>query len=282
MGVGLSGRLLYHRLMIRVGIGGWTYAPWRGRFFPEGLPQAQELSYASRALTSIEINGTFYRTQKPESFRKWADETPEGFVFSVKAPRYATNRAVLAEAEPSIARFVDSGLAELGPQLGPILWQMPATKRFDPDDLASFLALLPKTLGGSPLRHAIEARHATFASPDFVSLMRDAGVAIVYVETDKGAAPIADTTADFVYARLQRCRETEEDGYPPLELNAWADRARSLEAGESPPDLPRLTEPAANTGKRDVFLYMISGAKERAPAAAMALIKRLGDPAAEH
>lgn len=259
--------------MIRVGIGGWTFAPWRGRFFPKGLPQAQELAHASRTLTTIEINGTFYRTQKPESFRHWTEQTPDDFVFSVKAPRYATNRAVLAEAAPSIERFIGSGLTELGAKLGPILWQFPPTKKFDRDDMAAFLALLPRTLDGRPLRHAVEAKHASFATPDFVALMREAGVAIVFVEADKGTAT-ADVTADFVYARLQRCREEEPDGYPALELNAWADRARSWAAGEDPPDLPRQTDPVPS-GERDVFLYLISGAKERAPAAATALLERL-------
>ena len=171
--------------MIRVGIGGWVFEPWRGEFYPKGLPQAQELSYASRKLTSIEINGTFYRTQKPESFRKWAQETPDDFVFSLKGPQFATNRRVLAEAGESIERFFASGVLELKDKLGPILWQMAPTKKFDPDDFAGFLALLPKELAGRSIRHVVEVRHESFVTPAFVELARKFSVAIVLVESDK-------------------------------------------------------------------------------------------------
>ena len=171
--------------MIRVGIGGWVFEPWRGEFYPKGLPQAQELSYASRKLTSIEINGTFYRTQKPDSFRKWAQETPDDFVFSLKGPQFATNRRVLAEAGELIERFFASGVLELKSKLGPILWQMAPTKKFDPDDFAGFLALLPKELAGTPIRHVVEVRHESFVTPAFVALARKFSVAIVLVESDK-------------------------------------------------------------------------------------------------
>jgi len=260
--------------VIRVGIGGWVFEPWRGVFYPKGLPQAQELSYASHKLTSIEINGTFYRTQKPDSFRKWAQETPDDFVFSLKGPQFATNRRVLAEAGESIERFFASGVLELKSKLGPILWQMAPTKKFDPDDFAAFLALLPQELGGKPIRHAVEVRHESFVTPAFVALARKFSVAIVLVESDKHP-PIADVTSDFVYLRLQRTSEKVKTGYPPPALAAWADRARAWADGGAPDDLPTIAGQSPPKRKRDVFIYMISGAKVRAPAAALALIERL-------
>jgi uncharacterized protein YecE (DUF72 family) len=259
--------------MIRVGIGGWAFKPWRGAFYPEGLPQAQELSYASRHLTSIEINGTFYRTQKPDSFRKWADETPDDFIFSLKGPQFATNRRVLAESGSSIERFLGSGLSELQSKLGPILWQMAPTKKFDPEDFAAFLALLPPKLDGRPLRHVVEVRHESFLVPAFTDLLRKHSVAVVLVESGKHPL-IADVTSDFVYLRLQGTAEKVKTGYPPAVLDAWAKRAKTWEAGSAPDDLATIGGKAAKA-KRDVFIYMISGAKERAPAAAMALIERL-------
>ena len=174
--------------MIRVGIGGWTYEPWRGSFFPPGLPHAKELGFAARALTSIEINGTFYRTQKPDTFRKWADETPDGFVFSVKAPRYAVNKRVLAEAGPSIERFVESGLDQLGDKLGPILWQFAPTKKFDAVDFAAFLALLPHEAKGKALRHALEVRHESFRTPQFYDIARKKPDAELVADLDAAAA----------------------------------------------------------------------------------------------
>jgi uncharacterized protein YecE (DUF72 family) len=260
--------------MIRVGIGGWVFEPWRGEFYPKGLPQAQELSYASRKLTSIEINGTFYRTQKPESFRKWAQETPDDFVFSLKGPQFATNRRVLAEAGESIERFFASGVLELKSKLGPILWQMAPTKKFDPDDFAGFLALLPKELAGTPIRHVVEVRHESFVMPAFVALARQFSVAIVLVESDKHP-PIADVTSDFVYLRLQRTSDKMKTGYAPAALAAWAERARTWEGGGTPDDLPTVAGQSPPKTKRDVFVYMTSGAKVRAPAAAMALIEKL-------
>ena len=257
--------------MIRVGVGGWTYEPWRGTFYPPGLAHKRELGYASGKLTSIEINGTFYRTQTPASFAKWRDETPQGFVFSVKASRYATNRSVLGEAGSSIERFCASGLAELGPKLGPILWQFSPYKRFEPHDFARFLALLPGELEGLRLRHALDVRHESFACPEFVELARSHGAAIVYSDTDEYPA-IADVTADFVYARLMRSVAEEPAGYSQPALEAWAKRVERWHKGAEPDDLPRIGAAAKKAKARDVFVYFISGAKERAPAGACALL----------
>jgi uncharacterized protein YecE (DUF72 family) len=259
--------------MIRVGIGGWVFAPWRGEFYPKGQPQARELEYASRKLTTIEINGTFYRTQTPASFRKWAAETPADFVFSLKGPQFATNRKVLAEAGSSIERFFGSGVLELKDKLGPVLWQMSPWKKFEPEDFEAFLALLPQKLDGRALRHVVEVRQESFLVPAFIDLLRKYSVAVVLVESDKHPL-IADVTSDFVYARLQRTSDTEKTGYPTTALDLWAKRAEALEKGGAPDDLSLVGAKAAKA-KRDVFIYMISGAKVRAPAAAMALIERL-------
>jgi uncharacterized protein YecE (DUF72 family) len=260
---------------IRVGVGGWTYEPWRDTFFPAGLPHSRELEYASRRLTAIEINGTYYRTQSPKSFAKWRDETPPGFVFSVKATRYATNQRVLADAGDSVRRFVESGLAELGPKLGPIVWQFMATKRFDAADFGAFLELLPRSVAGVTLRHAMDVRHPSFMTPEYLALARRHGVATVFA--DSGEYPsFADLTGDFVYARLMRTEAEIETGYDAAALDRWAERARRWAGGGEPADLPRVEAASAKGSQpRDVFMYFISGAKERAPAAAMALIERL-------
>jgi uncharacterized protein YecE (DUF72 family) len=258
---------------IVAGIGGWTFAPWRGTFYPAGLPHKDELDYAVRRLTAIEINGTFYRSQSPASFRKWAAAAPDGFLYSLKAPRFSTNRRVLGEAGESIERFVKSGIAELGPKLGPILWQFAPTKKFEPDDFAAFLALLPAAAEGVRLRHAVEVRHDSFLTPDFIALVRQAGVAVVLAESEKYPL-IADLSADFVYLRLQKTRAEIETGYDGEALARWAARARSWAAGAAPDDLPYLAPPA-RAEPRDVFAFMISGAKVRAPAAAMAFIERV-------
>lgn len=259
---------------IRVGIGGWTYAPWRdGCFYPDGWPQARELEYASERLTAIEVNGTYYSTQKPASFAKWRDATPADFVFSLKASRYATNRRVLAEAGPSIERFLHSGLAELGPKLGPIVWQFAPTKRFEADDFEAFLALLPDRLDGLPLRHAMEVRHASFMAPEYVALARRHGVATVFTDSDKHPS-FADASGGFVYARLMRAAAELPQGYPPPALDAIAAVAREWAAGAEPAVLPRVLAPASSAA-REVFVFFINGAKERAPAAAQALIGRL-------
>jgi len=260
--------------MIRVGIGGWVYEPWRGVFYPRGLPQARELAYASQKVTSIEINGTFYGTQKPESFRRWADETPEDFIFSVKGPRYATHRRVLAEGGESINRFFASGVLELKSKLGPVIWQFPPTKKFDEKDLAEFLALLPGSLDGRQIRHAIEVRHESFRAHSFIALLRKHSVAPVLVESEKHPI-IADVTSDFVYLRLERTSEKIKTGYKPVDLDRWAKRTKTWAEGGAPDDLPSIAPPGSGARKRDVFIYMISGAKVRAPAAAMALIERL-------
>ena len=259
---------------VRVGVGGWTFEPWRGTFFPDKLPHARELEYASRKLTTIEINGTYYRTQAPATFAKWAKETPDGFVFAVKALRFCTNRRVLAEAGESVGKFLGSGLVELGDKLGPILWQFAPTKRFDPDDFGAFLDALPETQAGVRLRHAVEVRHDSFRDPAFIALARKRGAAVVFADSDD-YPDIADPTADFVYARLQRSREDEPAGYPPAELDRWAAVARTWAAGGAPEGLSYAAAPPAAADPRDVFVYMISGAKVRAPAAAMALLQRL-------
>jgi uncharacterized protein YecE (DUF72 family) len=259
---------------ILVGIGGWTFEPWRGTFYPEGLTQKRELEYASRHLTSIEINGTYYGSQKPESFAKWHDETPDGFVFAVKGPRFATNRKVLADGAQSIERFFASGVMALKEKLGPINWQFMATKKFDAEDFEGFLKLLPKSVDGKAIRHAVEVRHDSFKSPDFVALARQYGVAIV-LAGDSHFPQIAEITAPFVYARIMGTSETEEAGYPPAALDAWAERARVLASGKVPTDLEGVGD-TATAEPRDVFLYVISGAKPRNPTAAMALIERVG------
>jgi len=260
---------------IRVGVGGWTYAPWRGVFYPKGLAHARELAYASRHLTSIEVNGTFYRTQTPATFAKWAREVPDGFVFSLKGPRYAVNRRVLAEAGDSIARFLDSGPLALGDRLGPILWQFAPTKKFDEADFGAFLELLPPKLDGKTLRHVVEVRHASFCTPAFVALLRRFSVPAVYAEHATYPA-IADVTGDFVYARLQKGKDSVKTGYPPKALEAWAKRAKTWAAGGAPADLACIgPAPRAAKRPRDVFLYVIHEGKLRAPAAAEALIERL-------
>ena len=259
---------------IRVGVGGWLYPPWRGVFYPKDLKQPDELAFAASRLTSIEINATHYKLQSPASFRKWAGATPPGFKFSVKGPRLVTNQKALAETGGVVQRFVTSGLSELGEKLGPVLWQLPPFKRFDADDLGTFLDLLPRDLDGSKLDHVIEARHASFATPDFVKRLRDAGVGAVY--TDAETWPnIPDATGDVVYARLQRGDDKLEAAYAPTELDSWAGRAKTWAQGRAPDDLPLIDGTPPRSQPRDVFVYFIHEGKLRAPAAAMALIDRL-------
>jgi uncharacterized protein YecE (DUF72 family) len=259
---------------IRIGVGGWTYEPWRGAFYPSGLPRNRELEYMSHRLTSIEINSTFYRGQSRDSFAKWRDETPEGFVFALKAPRYATHRRVLAEAGESVERFAGGGIAELGDKLGPINWQFPPTKRFETDDFAAFLDLLPRSVDGKPLRHAVEVRHDSFRCVEFVALARDKGVAIV-AAADSEYPQIADPTAAFVYVRIMGTADSEPTGYSAAALDGWAKRAEAWATGGAPKDLPLLTKAPTVSGGREVFLYVISGFKTRNPAAAMALVERM-------
>ena len=259
---------------IRIGIGGWSYAPWKETFYPAKLPARRELEYASRKLTAIEVNGTFYSRFKPETFAKWRDETPEGFVFALKANRFCTKRKRLDEAGESIGNFVDQGIAELGPKLGPILWQLAHTKKFDPDEIDAFLTLLPRDLNGRALRHAIHVRHETFADARFVSLCRDAGVANVFASSTDYPA-LADVTADFAYVRIEDAVAAEPNGFDAATLNLWAERARTWADGGAPTGLPYLAD-ALPAAARDTFVFVINGAKERAPAAAMALIERIG------
>jgi uncharacterized protein YecE (DUF72 family) len=260
---------------IHIGIGGWTFAPWRGVFYPKGLPHTKELAYASERLSSIEVNGTFYRSQTPATFRKWASEVPPGFVFALKGPRFAVNRRVLKDAGDSIKRFLDSGISELGEHLGPLLWQFAPTKKFDPADFGGFLELLPGKFDGRSLRHVIEVRHDSFRTVEFIALLRDFKLPVVF--TDHARYPnIADLTGDFVYARLQRGKDTIATAYPPKEIDAWAGRLQDWAQGKTPGDLPRVSPAAtAKAAPREVFAYVIHEGKIRAPAAAMALIARL-------
>lgn len=258
---------------IRVGVGGWTYEPWRGTFYPKGLVQKEELSHASRHLTTIEINGTFYRTQTPASFAKWHDETPEGFVFSVKAPRYIVQKRELATTQESMQRFIDSGLAELRDKLGPVLWQFAPTKKFDRADFESFLKMLPKEIAGRPMRHALEVRHPSFVCAQFVDLARAYRAAIV-TACDSDYPEIADATADFAYFRIMGSSEKHKGGYAPAALDRWADRARDIALGKRLADFHHI-QPSNRSTPRDAFLYFISAFKERNPAAAMQLIGRL-------
>lgn len=227
----------------------------------------------SRQLTSVEINGTYYRTQTRASFARWHDEAPDGFVFAVKGPRYATNRQVLAEAGPSIDRFFASGVTALGPKLGPVNWQFMATKKFDPDDFAAFLALLPPSVEGQAIRHAVEVRHPSFAVPDFVALAREHGVAVVLAGDSKHPL-IPDPTAPFVYARIMGTTEDHPDGYPPEALDAWAARARAWSEGSAADGFAPIGPPAP-LSPRDTFLYVIAGHKAANPAAAAALVRRV-------
>lgn len=260
---------------IRVGVGGWTYEPWRDNFYPADLPAARELEYASRKLTVIEVNGTYYSTQKPATFAKWRDQTPDGFVFSLKANRFATNRRVLAEGGDSIDRFVNSGIAELGPKLGPIVWQFATTKRFDPADFETFIRLLPREVSGVALRHALDVRHDSFKCPEYIALARQYGVATVFTESDDYPA-FADVTGDFVYVRIMRTQPQWPAGCAPEVFGALAACARAWSEGAEPSALPRVLGPLPPAPPRDVFLFFISAAKEKAPAAAMALLQALG------
>lgn len=257
---------------IRVGVGGWTFAPWRNNFYPQDLVQKRELEYASRKFTSIEINGTYYGSQKPDSFAKWHDETPEDFVFAVKGSRFTTNRRVLAEAQESVDRFFASGVMALKNKLGPINWQFMPTKKLDLADFEGFLKCLPKRIDGRDIRHAVEVRHASFADAAFVSLTKEYGVAVVFA-ADSAFPQIADLTAPFVYARIMGTTEAEETGYAKPAVEHWARQARDWAAGRTG-SLPTLIQPP-RPAPHDVFLYVISGHKPHNPAAATAIIKAL-------
>jgi uncharacterized protein YecE (DUF72 family) len=263
---------------IRVGIGGWTFAPWRNNFYPPKLPQRRELEFASRQLSAIEINGTYYGAQKAATYAKWRSETPDGFVFSLKAPRYTTDRKTLADAGKAVDDFIFGGLAELGDRLGPILWQLLPYKTFDRSDLAAFLDLLPRSLDGYPLRHVLEVRHESFMCDQYIELARKHRVPTVFTDSPKFPS-FADVTGDFVYARLMRSAAKTKTGYAGGDLDAWAQRARTWSEGGNPADLPYVhaatSKIAKNPKPRDVYIYFISAAKERNPAAAVALLERL-------
>jgi uncharacterized protein YecE (DUF72 family) len=259
---------------IRSGVGGWTFEPWRGLFYPEGLTHAKELSYAASRFTSLEINSTYYSRQSPASFAKWAAATPDDFVFAVKASRYCTNRKILADAGEAVERFMEQGLGELGDKLGPILWQFMPTKKFQPDDFEGFLKLLPRSLGSRPLRHALEVRHQSFSDPKFVDLAARYGAAVVTADSPERPM-LFDLTADFVYVRLQNAHSDLVTGYPTAELAEWAERAQAWASGSEPLGLPRLRPGLGPSGPKDVFVFLINGAKERAPAAAAAFLAAL-------
>ncbi|HEY4531116.1 MAG TPA: DUF72 domain-containing protein [Luteimonas sp.] len=264
---------------IRTGVGGWVYAPWRDNFYPKGLPQRCELEYASRHLSAIEINGTYYRAQKPAVYAAWRDATPPGFVFSAKAPRRITHTRALAKTAGQVEDFV-GGIAELGDRLGPLVWQFDAGTRVDRDGFDEFLALLPRKAGTRPLRHIVDMRDGAMVDADYIAMARRHGVATVFTDSDEHPS-FADVTADFVYARLMRARGEVATGYPPRELARWAARARTWAEGGEPAGLPRIAPPdKAKAGNRDVFVFFISAAKERNPSAAMALHARLARDAA--
>ena len=242
---------------IRIGIGGWNYPPWRGVFYPDKLPQSKELEYASRALGVIEINATFYGRQKPKSWEAWEKVAPEGFQFAIKGSRFCVMRSQLCEGAEGIGNFCAQGFAALGAKLGPILWQFAARRKFDRDDIAGFIDLLPEKVDGIPLRHAIEPRHETFEDEKFFELCRARNIAVVFEDSDEYPCIEADT-ADFAYARLQRMREEVPTGYEEAALDDFAERARKWQT------------------RGDAYIFMINGAKVRAPAAALDLQRRLG------
>jgi uncharacterized protein YecE (DUF72 family) len=258
---------------IRVGVGGWKYEPWRGHFYPRSVIREHELEYASRRLSSIEIDGTYYGTQKRESFIRWREATPDDFVFSVKGPRFVTNRRVLADAGKSVERFMISGVTELRRKLGPILWQMLPAKKFVEEDFAAFLELLPKRHEWLALRHAVELRHQSFACAATIEIAREHGIAIV-LAGDSKFPEIAEFTAPFVYLRLMGSKSRPKQGYSNTALDLWADRAMDLAEGKMPDGLTPIVEPS-QPEPRDVYVYFIAGHKAHNPAAAQALMKRL-------
>jgi uncharacterized protein YecE (DUF72 family) len=270
---------LHEHATIRVGVGGWTYEPWRDNFYPAGWPQARELEYASQRLSAIEINGTYYSSQKPATFAKWRDQTPDDFVFSLKASRFATNRRVLGEAGESVQRFVNSGIAELAHKLGPIVWQFAPTKVFDPTDFEAFLKLLPASVGTLALRHVLDVRHASFKRAEYLALARRYQAATVFTDSDDYPS-FADITGGFVYCRMMRTDPSLSEGVTAQALAQLARCAVAWRDGLEPAVVPRVEPPCAPAAPRDVFMFFISGAKEKAPAAAMALRRHLEGTAA--
>jgi uncharacterized protein YecE (DUF72 family) len=283
---------------IRIGISGWTYKGWRGIFYPEDLAHKRELAYAAQAFPSVEINGTFYSLQRPQTFARWRDETPEDFVFAIKGSRYITHMRQLREVETPLANFLASGLLRLGPKLGPILWQFPARMKFDPDRFARFLDLLPRTteqaaklarkhdarLNGRasmknetdlPLRHAFEIRSESFCTQEFVDLLKAHNAALVVADTVEWPL-VMDMTADFVYCRLHGSQDLYTSGYDDKALDIWAKRVDAWARGKEPGDAHRIGGPAPKAPKgRDIFVYFDNDVKVRAPFDAQGLIKRL-------
>lgn len=286
---------------IRIGISGWRYTPWRGVFYPEDLPQRLELHYASRVLPSIEINGSFYSLQYPESYLRWCEDTPAGFVFAVKGPRFITHMKKLKDVEAPLANFFASGVFHLGRKLGPILWQFPPNFRFDPARLTKFFELLPRDTAAAlklarkrdarmkgrsrlaidvnrPLRHAIEIRHDSFCDREFIELLREHNIALVIAETAQRFPMLHDITADFVYMRLHGDKELYRSGYSDRALNRWARRIEAWHRGSEPRDAQKILKRKPPTSKpRDVYCYFDNtDVKLRAPVDAQALIRKLG------
>ncbi len=260
-----------------MGIGGWTYAPWRDNFYPKGWVQRRELEYASRHVSAIEVNGTWYRAQKPSTYAKWRDETPDGFVFSAKAPKRITMARTLANTGAQVDAFLGD-IAALGDKLGPIVWQFERGRRLEREDFAAFLELLPGEVEGRTMRHVLDVRDPGFVDAQYLALARAHGMATVF--TDSAEHPsFADITAGFVYARLMRSQSTVATGYPGSELRHWAKCTRLWARGVDPAGLPHIAEPLLpNQAPREVFVYFINSAKERNPAAAAALLRILGMP----
>jgi uncharacterized protein YecE (DUF72 family) len=284
--------------LCHVGLSGWRYPPWRGAFYPPGLPQRRELEYASRELASVEVNGSFYRLQRASSYQQWREQTPNGFVFSVKGPRFVTHMKKLAGVEVPLANFFASGVLALGDQLGPVLWQLPPTMGFDAERLAAFFSLLPRTTSGAaqlathhdhrldgravtivdadrPLRHALEVRHSSFETAEFVQLLRDNDIALVCADTAGRWPLLDDVTSDFVYVRLHGDQELYVSGYGHAALDRWAARVRTWQQGGTPTDGRTLARPAS-VREREVFVYLDNDAKVHAPFDAIALAHRLG------
>jgi uncharacterized protein YecE (DUF72 family) len=284
---------------LRIGISGWRYAPWRGTFYPKGLTQARELEYAAARLNSIEINGSFYALQKPDSYRRWAEQTPDDFVFSLKGPRFITHMKKLADVQTPLANFFASGPLALGSKLGPVLWQLPPTLGFDADRLNDFLGRLPRsstaaaelakahdarlddraltvTDADRPLRHAMEVRHPSYRCAEFVDLLRVHDVALVVADTAHRFPFLDDVTADFVYVRLHGDEELYVSGYGDAALDSWAARVHDWAAGRSPvtENTVATAMPTRRNG-RDVYVYFDNDVKTRAPYDAMALAERL-------
>jgi len=259
---------------IRVGTGGWTYAPWRGNFYPDGLVQRRELEFASRHLSSIEINGTFYSAQAPATYARWRDETPDDFLFSMKAPKRIVQSRTLEKTASQVEDFI-GGIEELGKKLGPLVWQFAPGLKLERETFAEFCTLLPKSVDGRALRHVLDVRVPDFVDAEFLALARGQGHALAYTDSPDHPS-FADVSANFVYARLMCSRAELATGYPAQELDAWAARARAWARGAQPGDLARIDPAPPARTPREVFIYFIGAAKERNPAAAMALLERLG------